>query len=178
MAVHPDPAVTLLGSGAYWLVLSLLVGGLANWLPEAWLICPPLRPSQHVIPGIRRWKRWIPDAGGVLPGGVPKTNLVQRDPQVLQQLAAETRRAELVHWVLWAGWLPTLFWLPPRGVGINLCFACLFNIPCLLLQRHTRSRVERCLQRWQGKLLITPMGYQGAEEGVAVASDPEHGVND
>ncbi len=149
MAVHADGAVAVLGSVGYWLLLSLLVGGLANWLPPPWLICPPLRPAQRTIPGIRRWKRWIPDAGGALPRGVPKASLVQRDRQALEQLALETRRAEMVHWLLLAGWLPATLWLPPVGVVINLLFACLFNLPCLLLQRHTRSRVERCLQQRQ-----------------------------
>lgn len=150
MAVHADGAGAVLGSVGYWLLLSLLVGGLANWLPPPWLLCPPLRPAQRAIPGIRRWKRWIPDAGGALPRGVPKASLVQRDRQALEQLALETRRAEMVHWLLLAGWLPAPLWLPPVGVVINLLFACLFNLPCLLLQRHTRSRVERCLQQRQG----------------------------
>lgn len=152
MTVHADPAGVMLGSVAYWVLLSLLVGGLANWLPATWLICPALGPVQPSIPGIRRWKRWIPDAGGALPRGVPKASLVQRDRQALEQLALETRRAELVHWLLLAGWLPAPLWLPPLGVVINLLFACLFNLPCLLLQRHTRSRVERCLQQRQVRL--------------------------
>lgn len=152
MAAHTNPAAAVLGSVGYWLLLSVLVGGLANWLPPPCLICPPLRPARRPIPGIRRWKRWIPDAGGALPRGLPKASLVKRNPQALQQLALETRRAELVHWLLLAGWLPAPFWLSPPGVVINLLFACLFNLPCLLLQRHTRSRVERCLQQHRERL--------------------------
>ena len=166
--VLPPNAVTpLLSSTVYWLLLCLLVGGLANRLPAAWFRCPPLRPipssapeipipgirvpevgnPEVRIPGIRRWKRWIPDAGAVLPGGVTKASLVQRDPQSLRRLLLETRRAAWVHGLLWAGWLPTALWLPPLGVLVNLVFASLFNIPCLLLQRHTRARVQRCLLR-------------------------------
>ena len=137
----------LLSSVTYWLLLSLLVGGLANRLPAAWIRCPPLRQTQRSVPGIRRWKRWIPDAGAALPGGIAKAPLVQRDTRSLQQLILETRRAEWVHWLLWAGWLPTVLWLPPLGVVLNLIVASLVNLPCLLLQRHTRGRVQRCLER-------------------------------
>ncbi|SBO42712.1 hypothetical protein [Cyanobium sp. NIES-981] len=137
----------LLSSVGYWLLLSLLVGGVANRLPPAWLACPPLRRAGPAVPGIRRWKRWIPDAGPALPGGVRKASLVQRDPQALERLALECRRAEWVHWLLWAGWIPTLFWLPLAGVVVNLLFATAANLPCLLLQRHSRRRVQATRER-------------------------------
>jgi glycosyl-4,4'-diaponeurosporenoate acyltransferase len=142
----------LLSSVGYWLLLSLLVGSVANGLPPAWLRCPPLRPSGPTTPGIRRWKRWIPDAGPALPGGVRKAALVQRDPQALERLALESRRAEWVHWLLWAGWIPTALWLPPAAVGVNLLFSTAANLPCLLLQRHTRRRVQACLRRMQARV--------------------------
>ena len=53
--------------------------------------------------GIQIWKRWIPDAGGALPGGVKKASLVRRDRQSLRRLVLETRRAELVNWLLLPG---------------------------------------------------------------------------
>jgi glycosyl-4,4'-diaponeurosporenoate acyltransferase len=142
----------LLSSAGYWLLLSLLVGGIANRLPPSWLLCPPLRPSRWAAPGIRRWKRWIPDAGAALPGGVAKASLVLRAPQSLERLALEARRAEWVHWLLWAGWLPTAFWLPPEAVLVNLLFATMANLPCLLLQRHTRCRVDVCQSRLETRL--------------------------
>jgi hypothetical protein len=33
---------------------------------------------------------------------------------------------------------------------VNLVFATLFNLPCLLLQRHNRRRLQRCLARIAG----------------------------
>lgn len=149
----------------FWLLASLLVGLLANLLPAAWL---ELTPSGVVVPntlprtdpirvrpvpramgpvGIRMWKRWIPDAGGALPGGVPKASLVRRDRASLQRLVLETRRAELVHWALLPGGLLTALWLPPAGVLVNVVFALAFNLPCLLLQRYNRARLQRCLAR-------------------------------
>jgi glycosyl-4,4'-diaponeurosporenoate acyltransferase len=98
---------------------------------------------------MRVWKQWIPDAGGTLPGGVRKASLVRRDPQSLRRLVLETRRAELVHWLLLSGGLLTALWLPPLGVALNVLFALAFNLPCLLLQRHNRGRLQRCLARWR-----------------------------
>ncbi|MEB3360920.1 MAG: hypothetical protein VKI42_02215, partial [Synechococcaceae cyanobacterium] len=153
-----DAWLPLLSSMAFWLTASLLVGLLANHLPMTWLERPEgsrgsARPGRAVQrapspaprtpgpPGIRIWKRWIPDAGGALPGGVAKASLVRRDPQSLRRLVLETRRAELVHWLLLPGAVLTALWLPPAGVLLNVLFALAFNLPCLLLQRHNRARL-------------------------------------
>ena len=150
-------ALAVLGCAGLWLGWSLLVGTLANRLPLAWLRAgaptprhPGARPPLHRYArlwGIRRWKAWIPDAGGALPGGIPKASLARRDPQALQRLLLETRRAEWVHWALWPVWSLTLLWLPPVGVALNLLFATLFNLPCVLLQRYNRLRLQRLLGR-------------------------------
>ncbi|MEB3169310.1 MAG: hypothetical protein VKK97_11355 [Synechococcaceae cyanobacterium] len=141
--------VVILSSAGFWLLLSLLVGALANRLPGRWLeVIPELSPLAARVaapPGIRRWKRWIPDAGAALPGGVAKASLVSRDPSALQRLVIETRRAELVHWTLWAAGLLTPLWLSAPAVLGNLLFATGFNLPCLLLQRYNRRRLLRCL---------------------------------
>lgn len=149
-------ASPLLSSVVGWLLWSLVVGALANRLPlallarESWLTRS--RPWGEGIGayerrlGIRRWKAWMPDAGGVLPGGVTKAHLARRDRTSLERLLAETRRAELVHLALWPFWLVTALWLPPEGVLINLLFATLFNLPCLWLQRYNRLRLRRILE--------------------------------
>jgi glycosyl-4,4'-diaponeurosporenoate acyltransferase len=144
-------AVAALACALGWLGWSLLIGYLANRLPlaaleqDSWLTRPRPWPESAAgyerRLGIRRWKRWLPDAGASLPGGVRKNSLVRRDPDALQRLVAETRRAELVHLALWPFWLVTALWLPPAGVLINLIFATAFNLPCLWLQRFTRLRL-------------------------------------
>jgi glycosyl-4,4'-diaponeurosporenoate acyltransferase len=140
-----------------WLLWSLLVGALANQLPERLLVWRDGERSDHGGEaclriyerwlGIRVWKRWIPDAGHALPGGIRKASLARRDPLALQRLSLETRRAELVHWALWPAWMVTALWLPPAGVLINLVFATLFNLPCVLLQRYNRLRLGETLRQ-------------------------------
>lgn len=145
----------LLATAGLWLGWSVVVGGLANRLPQRLLRHPARRRTR---PGraaglrvyeerlaIRRWKAFLPDAGNALPGGVSKASLARRDPASLERLRVETRRAELVHWALWPAWIVTALWLPPGGVLINLVFATLFNLPCLLVQRYNRLRLERTL---------------------------------
>lgn len=60
---------------------------------------------------------------------------------------AETRRAELVHLALLPFALVTALWCPPWAVAVNLAFAALFNLPCLLVQRFNRRRLLRLLGR-------------------------------
>jgi glycosyl-4,4'-diaponeurosporenoate acyltransferase len=156
----------LLSSMAFWFAASLLVGLLANRLPVAWLERPgdqggsrgaagrslalPAPPAGLAPgpPGIRLWKRWIPDAGNALPGGVSKSSLVRRDPHALRRLLLETRRAELVHWLLLPCGLLTALWLPAAAVVLNVGFALAFNLPCLLLQRYNRRRLQRLMSRF------------------------------
>jgi glycosyl-4,4'-diaponeurosporenoate acyltransferase len=147
------PSLTpLLACAALWFGWSLLVGACANALPLRWLQAdlgqqPNVSALQHYERGlgIRRWKGWIPDAGNALPGGIRKASLARREPTSLRRLIAETRRAELVHWALWPAWLATALWLPPAGVLLNLLFASLFNLPCVLIQRFNRLRLQRLL---------------------------------
>lgn len=149
------PAAALLSCALGWFLWALLVGGVANRLPAAWLTgAPPgSNPRQKSAAfyerrlAIRRWKHRLPDGGGALPGGVAKASLAQRDPALLRRLLLETYRAELVHWLLWPFWIVTALWLPPAGVVINLLFACALNLPCLVAQRYTRRRLERILAR-------------------------------
>ncbi len=157
----PEPwLVAILSSAALWLIGSVVIGTIANHLPDAALQpvgSPPMGPgtgeSKAFDPtclGIRHWKRWIPDAGNALPGGMLKADLVRRDPAALQRLILETRRAAWVHGALWPCWIITALWLPPRGVLVNLIFATLFNLPCLLLQHSNRLRLQRTLGRLTG----------------------------
>lgn len=149
-----DPWLQLLSSTGFWLLYSLLVGLLANQLPEAWLQRPRVRQSFHLsdgrtrgLLGIRRWKRWIPDAGNALPGGISKATLVRRDTDSLLRFVMETSRAEIVHWALLPAGLLTALWLPKAGVLVNVLFALAFKFPCVLLQRYNRARLQAFLAR-------------------------------
>lgn len=153
----PASLLPMISSAGLWLGGSLVVGALANQLPLGWLRARPAAVSPALLAArleayqrclkIRQWKHWMPDAGNVLPGGITKASLARRDQPALLRLMAETRRAELVHWALWPLWLLTLLWLPGPGVVLNAVFATVFNLPCLLLQRYNRLRLQLLLAR-------------------------------
>lgn len=149
-------AVGLLNCAAGWLSWSLLVGTLANKLPTGWLAAEYWlwqRPWRESIGGferrlaIRRWKNWLPDAGNVLPQGVAKAALVSRNRCDLERLVRETRRAELVHLLLWPFWIATARWMTLPGVVLNMLFACGFNLPCIWVQRYNRLRLLVLLEQ-------------------------------
>ena len=150
-------AALVLSCALGWMLWSLLVGYAGHRLPLAALehdngLTRP-RPWGETRSGyernlrIRAWKKWLPDAGDLFPGGVRKQALVGRDTTTLRRLVAETRRAELVHVALWPFWLVTALWLPPEGVLINLVFDTAFNLPCLWVQRFNRLRLMTAIEQ-------------------------------
>jgi len=151
---HSTPLMAAITSALGWLLWSVIVGACANRLPSGWLARDhwfwqrPWHEQARNFEGrlaIRRWKPWLPDAGSALPSGVAKASLVGRNQRNLERLVLETKRAELVHLVLWLFWLVTPLWLPPAGVLVNLGFATLFNLPCLWVQRYNRLRLQQLL---------------------------------
>ncbi len=96
--------------------------------------------------GVKRWKDRLPDAG-VLLGGSPKARLPSRDPSRLVTFAAETRRAELVHWAAAAIVVVLPLWNPaPIAASATLLWIGV-NLPCVIVQRYNRARLARVLER-------------------------------
>jgi glycosyl-4,4'-diaponeurosporenoate acyltransferase len=138
-----------------WFIWSILVGCWASHLrpgridADGWLT--RMRPWErdgkiYDRVRVRRWKRWLPDAG-VLGGGRPKRLTRWRDAEEWQTLAAETRRAERVHWLLPLAFFATAL---VRGGPILVAmgaYAIISNAPCIVAQRHNRGRLKVLLQR-------------------------------
>jgi glycosyl-4,4'-diaponeurosporenoate acyltransferase len=155
---------------AVWPLWSVAVGCWAAQRPDAvverdgWLT--RLRPWErdglvYARLGIRRWKGWLPDLGGVF-GGRPKRLEARRDPEAWATLAAETRRAERAHWLI-------LLALPAEALlrsGVVLApmavYAVAANAPCIAAQRHNRGRLlalqRRRAARREGRPPVPPLG--------------------
>lgn len=93
---------------------------------------------------IRRWKDRLPEAGALFASGFSKRHVARAD---LARYVAETRRAEVVHWVAMVVWPVFAIWNPPWAVGVMLGYALVANAPCLLVQRYNRARLVRILGR-------------------------------
>jgi glycosyl-4,4'-diaponeurosporenoate acyltransferase len=147
----------VLVDAAVWAGLSVAVGWTANRLPVSRFerdgFLTRLRPAEadgHLyrrVLRIGRWKDRVPEAGAMFAGGVAKGTLATRDPQGLHRFAVETRRAERVHWVLLGGGPLFLLWNPlPLGLAM-VAYGLVANLPCILIQRYNRARLQRIGRR-------------------------------
>jgi glycosyl-4,4'-diaponeurosporenoate acyltransferase len=96
---------------------------------------------------VRRWKKWLPEAGDLFAGGFSKKQLAARDPDYLRRFVSETRRAEYVHWVVPAIGPVFFLWNPWWLALVFVVYLVVANGPCLVLQRYNRARLERVLTR-------------------------------
>jgi glycosyl-4,4'-diaponeurosporenoate acyltransferase len=96
---------------------------------------------------IRRWKDRLPEFGAVFRGGASKRSLPARDTPHLTRLAAETRRAEIVHWAIPLAAPLFALWNPAWLVVGMAAYAVVANAPCLIVQRYNRGRLLRVLTR-------------------------------
>ena len=140
-----------------WIALGTLIGYLGHRLPVRWLArdrgALRLRGFESGGTwyerrlGIKRWKDRLPEAGAVFGGGVSKRRLSGHRPEDLLAFAAETRRAEVVHWGLLLSVPLFALWNPWPLFAVMAVYAVAANGPCLLVQRYNRARVAAVLAR-------------------------------
>jgi glycosyl-4,4'-diaponeurosporenoate acyltransferase len=138
---------------ALWVVWSTASGWLqARRPPEAFVPGPLGRirgferagRSYRRVLRVHRWKDRLPEAGTVF-GGLSKRHLPRAAEGGLERFAQECLRAERTHgWVIAA--VPvTVIWNPVAGVIGNAVYALAANLPCLVVVRANRARVEHIL---------------------------------
>lgn len=93
--------------------------------------------------GIRRWKDRLPEAGDVFPGGVSKRRLASYDDSGLVGFAAETRRAELGHWLAVVASPVFALWNQLPIVAVMVAYGLAANLPFIAIQRYNRQRIAR-----------------------------------
>lgn len=96
---------------------------------------------------VRRWKGMLPDGAAWFAGGFPKGQLSSRTPAYLDRFLSETRRGELVHWIVLCCVPLFLIWNPLWAWGINVLYALLVNVPCIVTQRYNRGRLAAIAAR-------------------------------
>jgi len=90
---------------------------------------------------INKWKDYLPELGGVFKQGFAKRNIDQSNQKQIQDFIVATRRAEIAHWLMTAGWIITIAFNPWWAIILNIIFAHLVNFPCLIVQRYNRARL-------------------------------------
>jgi glycosyl-4,4'-diaponeurosporenoate acyltransferase len=96
--------------------------------------------------GVRRWKDRLPEAGTLF-GSVSKRALPAPTEAGLRAFAAETRRAEYVHWAALAPLAAMPCWNPWWLTAAMALYAGAANGPCIVVQRYNRGRIENVLER-------------------------------
>lgn len=94
---------------------------------------------------IRAWKDRLPEGGALFEGGFSKRHVGGRSPAQLERFVAETRRAERTHWVVLCLGPLFVLWSPPALAVVMILYGVLANLPCLVIQRYNRARLERTL---------------------------------
>jgi glycosyl-4,4'-diaponeurosporenoate acyltransferase len=156
MATGHNLVLALIGAGT-WAVWSTVCGYLAHRLPPRWLDHDSWllrrRGSEHDgrfydrVLHIKRWKDALPEAGAVFRGGFSKRRVTGHDREYLERFVVETRRAELTHWAILALGPAFFVWMPWWLALAMLGYAIVANVPCVLVQRYNRARLERMLAR-------------------------------
>jgi glycosyl-4,4'-diaponeurosporenoate acyltransferase len=140
-----------------WTVIGLSTGLVAHLLPlrvvesDNWLT--RLRPWEQ--DGrfyerrlrIRSWKDRLPEQGALFRGGFSKRHVHDRSAAHLRRFAAETRRAELVHWANAVAGPLFLVWCPLSLGLVMVAFGPSAHLPFVCIQRYNRARIERVLAR-------------------------------
>jgi glycosyl-4,4'-diaponeurosporenoate acyltransferase len=93
---------------------------------------------------VRRWKAAVPELGALF-GGRSKRRLPSGDRDGLARYALETRRAEIVHWVVPLAVVVMPIWSPAWVTAMMAAYAVAANAPCIVIQRYNRARACRLL---------------------------------
>lgn len=96
---------------------------------------------------VKKWKGRLIDGSSIMKKSYNKSNLHGSTSDQLAVFSAETKRAELTHWLLMIP-APIFFLWNPVWVGwVMIAYAILVNVPFIVTQRFNRGRIESILRR-------------------------------
>lgn len=101
----------------------------------------------ETVLAIKSWKQNLCDGATWFARGVSKARLPGKSPEALERFARETWRGELVHWLAMLSLPVFRIWNPGWAVGLNALYALAANLPCILVQRYNRARIQRVCAR-------------------------------
>lgn len=98
---------------------------------------------------VRKWKDHLPDGSAIFRRGFRKKSLRQKDEAFLKTFIAESKRAEITHYISMLP-APLFFLWNPLWAGIvMLIYAVAVNVPCIIAQRYNRPRMEKILLKFR-----------------------------
>lgn len=168
MIITPSDAVAVAISSLTWVVASVAIG----WVGTRWTLDRLARPGpltrlrdweddgawwrRHT--GVHRWRDRLPEAGALFAGGYSKRHLRSRSSKDLERFSLETVRAERVHWSVMATAPLHALWCRPTVAAGMIGFGVVANLPCIVVQRANRARLQRLLRRRRQQRDGSPLG--------------------
>lgn len=96
---------------------------------------------------VKRWKRHLIDGSSIDKRSFNKKQLHGTKQDELIHFAAETKRAELTHWLLLFPAPLFFLWNPVWAGWVMIVYAMLINVPFIITQRYNRGRIKAILLR-------------------------------
>lgn len=130
---------------AYWPVIQLSVSAImvtipANRFSSENLLTRPKRFERSLrfyrIIFVPRWKKHLPDWASLVGGQSKKIH--PYDPSDRGRFLAETRRAEIAHWIQLVCTTFCWIWNPLWAASLMTMYGIAANGPCILAQRYNR----------------------------------------
>ena len=143
-------------NSAAWLIIHFTISALCFYIPLRYFLkdIPFLRIAQWERNGaiwntlflVKKWKKHLIDGSSIVKKSYNKSHLHGRKQEDLTIFAAETKRAEITHWLLILPAPLFFLWNPAWAGWINMVYALLANIPFIVTQRYNRGRIEAIVQ--------------------------------
>ena len=102
---------------------------------------------------VKKWKKYLIDGSAIAKKSYNKSHLHGTNQRDLIIFAAETKRAELTHWLLMLPAPLFFLWNPYWAGWIIIVYAFIANVPFIITQRYNRGRIESIVGSiYDGKL--------------------------
>lgn len=115
---------------------------------------------------IHRWKDLVPELGAISPEGFRKRRLASQEPGYLNQFILESIRAELCHFFSLVLAVPILAFFSSRFTWWAVVYIVILNVPCIMIQRTNRPRLERLLRHSLASAACREAEAARSEQGI------------
>ena len=142
-------------NGIIWLILHYGISALCFRIPLAYFLeeRPFYRMASWEQDGeiwnrlfhVKKWKKHLIDGSSIVKKSYNKSHLHGTRRDDLTIFAAETKRAELTHWLLMVPAPFFFFWNPTWAGWIIIAYALIANLPFIMTQRYNRGRLAAIL---------------------------------
>lgn len=96
---------------------------------------------------VKKWKSRIIEGSSIAKESYDKSHLHGTKRSDLSTFAAETRRAELTHWMLILPAPLFFLWNPIWAGWVMIIYALIVNLPFIIIQRYNRGRILMILNK-------------------------------